>query len=132
MADKRGSRAAGIVVRAASTEAVRSLSRKTGLARRSDDDTYGRVRRLRLTLEDPGPFYVKVGQILATRPDFVPDQVRAELSRLNDETTANRSRPTPRRSSRTSDLHGAGASARCVPKSPWDPLLLMWALRAFS
>ncbi|MFF9301822.1 ABC1 kinase family protein [Streptomyces sp. NPDC014764] len=85
MADKRGRRAAGIVVQAASKEAVRSLSRKTGLARRSDDDTSDRARRLRQTLEELGPFYVKVGQILATRPDFVPDQMRAELSRLNDE-----------------------------------------------
>ncbi|MEV2248381.1 AarF/ABC1/UbiB kinase family protein [Streptomyces sp. NPDC049970] len=31
-----------------------------------------------------GPLYIKVGQILATRPDFVSEATRDELARLND------------------------------------------------
>ncbi|WP_232626941.1 ABC1 kinase family protein [Streptomyces alfalfae] len=31
-----------------------------------------------------GPLYIKVGQILATRPDFVPEYIREELACLND------------------------------------------------
>ncbi|MFH8350043.1 ABC1 kinase family protein [Streptomyces sp. NPDC018045] len=38
-------------------------------------------------MEELGPLYVKVGQILATRPDFVPHHVRQELAQLNDEAT---------------------------------------------
>ncbi|GHB80189.1 ATP/GTP-binding protein [Streptomyces xanthochromogenes] len=44
-----------------------------------------RARALRVLLEELGPLYVKVGQILATRPDMVPDHVRAELALLNDQ-----------------------------------------------
>ncbi|MGI5397259.1 AarF/UbiB family protein [Streptomyces sp. CA-251251] len=32
-----------------------------------------------------GPPYIKVGQILATRPDLVSDEARKELSQLNGE-----------------------------------------------
>ncbi|MFJ5920859.1 ABC1 kinase family protein [Streptomyces ardesiacus] len=85
MADRRGRRATGIVVRAASQEVIHTLR----LARRPPGaDALGRARRLRRTLEELGPFYIKVGQILATRPDFVPDHVRSELGLLNDEATA--------------------------------------------
>ncbi|MFK8850110.1 ABC1 kinase family protein [Streptomyces sp. Ac-502] len=44
-----------------------------------------RARRIRHTLEELGPLYVKVGQILATRPDFVPQYIRDELESLNDQ-----------------------------------------------
>ncbi|MFF5106694.1 ABC1 kinase family protein [Streptomyces sp. NPDC000134] len=46
-----------------------------------------RARRLRGTLEELGPLYIKVGQILATRPDFVPQYVMDELAQLNDRVT---------------------------------------------
>ncbi|MEW2546244.1 AarF/UbiB family protein [Streptomyces sp. NPDC047002] len=46
-----------------------------------------RARAIRHTLEQLGPLYVKIGQILSTRPDFVPDHVREELALLTDQAT---------------------------------------------
>ncbi|MFC9176795.1 ABC1 kinase family protein [Streptomyces sp. NPDC057107] len=42
---------------------------------------------MRGALEELGPLYVKIGQILSTRPDFVPDYVREELAHLTDRAT---------------------------------------------
>ncbi|MFF7802261.1 ABC1 kinase family protein [Streptomyces olivaceus] len=39
---------------------------------------------IRQMFESLGPLYIKVGQILATRPDFVSEETRHELSHLND------------------------------------------------
>ena len=41
--------------------------------------------RIRRTLEDLGPIYVKFGQILSTRRDLLPDDIADELARLQDE-----------------------------------------------
>jgi ubiquinone biosynthesis protein len=41
-------------------------------------------RRLRRTLEVLGPTFMKLGQVLSTRPDLVTPAVEAELSRLQD------------------------------------------------
>jgi ubiquinone biosynthesis protein len=40
--------------------------------------------RLRLVLQDLGPSFVKLGQIVSTRPDLVPGDVIAELKKLQD------------------------------------------------
>ena len=40
--------------------------------------------RLRLALEDLGPTFVKLGQLLATRADLLPQPYIAELSKLHD------------------------------------------------
>jgi len=40
--------------------------------------------RLRLSLEELGPTYIKLGQILSTRPDILPLDVIAELEKLQD------------------------------------------------
>lgn len=42
------------------------------------------ARRLRLAIEEMGATFVKVGQILSTRPDLLPGEVIAELTRLQD------------------------------------------------
>lgn len=42
------------------------------------------ARRFRMVLEELGPTFVKVGQILSTRPDVLPPPFIAELSRLQD------------------------------------------------
>ncbi|WP_234342244.1 ABC1 kinase family protein [Streptomyces leeuwenhoekii] len=43
-----------------------------------------RAQNVRKAFEQLGPFYVKVGQILSTRPDIVSDHVIAELEKLHD------------------------------------------------
>ncbi len=40
--------------------------------------------RLRRSLEDLGPIFVKFGQILSTRKDLLPDDIARELARLQD------------------------------------------------
>jgi ubiquinone biosynthesis protein len=58
-----------------------------GHRQRSDtgrgDGSYG--KRLRLTLEESGGTFVKLGQLLSTRSDLVPPDVVAELSHLQDD-----------------------------------------------
>lgn len=44
-----------------------------------------RARRLRLVCEDLGPTFVKLGQVLSTRPDLLPEAYTAELSSLRDD-----------------------------------------------
>jgi len=42
------------------------------------------AERVRLAIEDLGPTYIKLGQVLSTRPDLVPPEFVAELARLQD------------------------------------------------
>lgn len=44
----------------------------------------GRGVRIRRTLEDLGPIFVKFGQILSTRKDLLPDDIAEELAKLQD------------------------------------------------
>jgi ubiquinone biosynthesis protein len=48
------------------------------------DDGAARARRFRSALEELGPTFAKLGQILSTRPDLLPPAVVAELSGLQD------------------------------------------------
>ncbi len=43
-----------------------------------------RAVRIRRVLEDLGPIFVKFGQLLSTRRDLLPDDIAAELARLQD------------------------------------------------
>jgi predicted unusual protein kinase regulating ubiquinone biosynthesis (AarF/ABC1/UbiB family) len=43
-----------------------------------------RARRFRAALEDLGPTFAKLGQILSTRPDLIPAEVVTELAGLQD------------------------------------------------
>jgi ubiquinone biosynthesis protein len=43
-----------------------------------------RAVRLREALEELGPVFIKFGQMLSTRPDLLPDDIAAELARLQD------------------------------------------------
>lgn len=47
----------------------------------------GRPERLRLALEELGPTFVKLGQVLSTRSDLLPPAYTAELARLQDAAT---------------------------------------------
>jgi ubiquinone biosynthesis protein len=43
-----------------------------------------RPQRVRLALEELGPTYIKLGQVLSTRPDLIPVEFIEELSKLQD------------------------------------------------
>lgn len=53
-----------------------------GKAKRSEDEPA--PIRLRMLLEELGPTFIKVGQFLSTRPDFMSDDFIKELSKLKD------------------------------------------------
>ncbi|WP_406696050.1 AarF/ABC1/UbiB kinase family protein [Singulisphaera sp. Ch08] len=44
-----------------------------------------RARRLRMVCEDLGPTFVKLGQVLSTRPDLLPEAYTTELASLRDD-----------------------------------------------
>jgi ubiquinone biosynthesis protein len=41
--------------------------------------------RIRLVLQDLGPSFIKMGQIISTRPDLIPEDVIVELKKLQDD-----------------------------------------------
>ncbi len=51
---------------------------------RARDQRLTRAERVRLAVEELGPTYIKLGQILSTRPDLVPADFIEELSKLQD------------------------------------------------
>lgn len=44
-----------------------------------------RAERTRLALQDMGPTFIKMGQLLSTRPDIIPDEYICELEKLQDQ-----------------------------------------------
>ncbi|WP_298062426.1 AarF/UbiB family protein [uncultured Rikenella sp.] len=76
---------AGIVIRQGFDELIARtwLGRRIRKRRiRQDKPVYTTEERLRLTIEDLGPTYIKFGQILADRPDVVSERFRSELKKL--------------------------------------------------
>ena len=52
-----------------------------------------REERVRLALEELGPLFVKLGQLLSTRPDLIPNSYAEELSKLQDRVTPEKFAP---------------------------------------
>lgn len=50
----------------------------------AEEEAPSRGVRLRRALEDLGPTFVKLGQLLSTRPDLLPPDVVSELAKLQD------------------------------------------------
>src|SRR5687767_12854779 len=48
-------------------------------------DKYTPAERLRMAFEELGPTFVKLGQLLATRPDLVPPDFIEEFKKLHDQ-----------------------------------------------
>ena len=53
--------------------------------RREQVERLTRSERVRMALEDLGPTFVKLGQVLSTRPDLIPVEFVEELSKLQDD-----------------------------------------------
>jgi ubiquinone biosynthesis protein len=60
---------------------LQMISRK----RREQVEKLTRSERLRMALEELGPTFVKLGQVLSTRPDLIPVEFIEELSKLQDD-----------------------------------------------
>ena len=63
---------------------LRMVSRK----RRERIEALSRAERMRMALEELGPTFVKMGQILSTRPDLLPVEFVHELAKLQDRVPA--------------------------------------------
>ncbi|MBK7090829.1 MAG: AarF/ABC1/UbiB kinase family protein [bacterium] len=65
---------------------LRIGSRKL-FARQQELAAYSWAERIRLALEELGPTFVKIGQILSTRPFLIPPELALELTKLQDQVT---------------------------------------------
>lgn len=65
-----------------STRSVYNVFRRK---KASEADLKSRAERIRLLLEELGPTYVKIGQLLSNRRDLLPAELILELEKLQDE-----------------------------------------------
>ncbi|MCK9245130.1 MAG: AarF/UbiB family protein [Candidatus Neomarinimicrobiota bacterium] len=55
--------------------------------RRSQLSKLSRAERVRLALDELGPTFIKLGQVISLRPDIIPAEIAAELTKLQDAVT---------------------------------------------
>jgi ubiquinone biosynthesis protein len=72
------------VTRVAQRSGIRRVLAEIGVRGRREATPEG-ARSFRLALEELGPTYVKLGQLLSSRPDLLPDPYIEELGRLVDD-----------------------------------------------
>ncbi|HYA14987.1 MAG TPA: hypothetical protein VEF33_11665, partial [Syntrophales bacterium] len=60
---------------------IRMISRRP----RERFEVLNRYERLRMAFEELGPTFIKMGQILSTRPDLIPVEFVRELEKLQDD-----------------------------------------------
>ncbi len=68
----------------ARTARIAAVAAKHGLRDRLDRGE-DRPARLRAALEELGPTFAKLGQMMSTRPDLIPPEFAEELARLQDD-----------------------------------------------
>ena len=87
-------------------------------AERGEDGPPDAPREIRLALEDLGPTFVKLGQLLSTRPDLLPPSYISELSKLQDDAP-----PISAEEVRATIRHELGAEPEALfAKFEWTPM----------
>lgn len=89
---KRSRDVAAVLIRYGFDDLADVLRSKQGRIRTERQESEGRTpspratraERIRKVIEELGPTYVKLGQVLSTRPDLVPADLLAELAKLQD------------------------------------------------
>ena len=93
----RNTRRFGEIIKVLSKFGFRQLVQDTGLHRLlgnskeelealsgNGNESLPRPVRVRMVLEELGPTFVKLGQILSTRPDLIPPEWANEFKKLQD------------------------------------------------
>ena len=77
----------GVLVRHGFGEVVRrtGLGQLSGGAKAGGAPQVSVGQRIRLVLTELGPSFVKLGQIVSTRPDLIPEEIIVELKKLQDD-----------------------------------------------
>jgi ubiquinone biosynthesis protein len=71
--------------------------------------------RLRLAMQELGPTFVKLGQMISTRPDLVPEEIVAQMKRLQDDVP-----PVPAAEARAQIEQTLGAKVEAIYASFTD------------